>query len=133
MERDGLGNSVPVEQERDVGVGGHEWQAVGNLESLLAEAALLPDAGDAQGGLADHLERQPRSGRATFLARPAAHKIPDTQPQLVWHEQPQAGHRARHLVRRAGRLASSAADAPHRRDRDAFQHRVYAAMSTLKV
>ena len=52
----GLGYCMGLKQIMNGLVGGDEGQAVDHFKAFLGEAAVLPDAGDTQGGLMHHLQ-----------------------------------------------------------------------------
>jgi len=86
------------EQVVDGLVGGHERQAVGQFEALLAERGSGAHAGQAQGRFVEDLQGQARLDPGAGAVQPGAKHIERPQSQVLGHEQPDADHRPRDLV-----------------------------------
>jgi len=85
-----FGDRVLIEQMVDGYVGGDEGETVDQLETLLAQRACLPYAGDAQGGLMDQLQGQSRLDLLGWLLGPAAQQIPSAQAEVLGHQEPKS-------------------------------------------
>jgi hypothetical protein len=93
-----FGSRVLIEQMVDGYVGGDEGETVDQFETLLAQRACLPYAGDAQGGLMDQLQGQSRLDLLAWLLRPTAEQIPGAQAEVLGHEEPKSHEVAGDLV-----------------------------------
>ncbi|MCX6922804.1 MAG: hypothetical protein NT154_06270 [Verrucomicrobia bacterium] len=71
LKRLGLLDRMRIEQVVNGLVRGQKWQAIGELESPLAQATPLTDPGHAQGGLVDQLQRQARFDRRRRATGPS--------------------------------------------------------------
>lgn len=82
----GLGDGVRVKQLVDGLVRGDKGQSIGQLETLLAQAAPFAHTRRTQGGFVYELERQAWFHRLTRLAAPAFEQVPCTQAQELGYE-----------------------------------------------
>jgi len=94
----GLGDGVSVEHLMDGLIRGDKRQAVGQFEALLAERAIAPDAGRAQGGLVNQLQRQAWGEVRPGLAAPGLKQVPRAQAQMLGRQKPETDLCARDLV-----------------------------------
>ena len=74
----------------DSHVGGHEGQAISQLEAAVLQGLAFADACQAQGRFMDQLQGQPGFDAGAGLPRPAAEKIPGSEPEVLGNEEPQA-------------------------------------------
>jgi hypothetical protein len=94
----GLGDGVPFEHLMDGLIGGDKRQAVGQFEALLAERAIAPDAGRAQGRLVDQLKGQARIEVRSGPAGPGLKQVPRAQAQVFGRQKPETDLCAGDLV-----------------------------------
>ena len=123
-----LFDGVGCKQGVDGLIRGDEGQAVGQLESLLSQAAPPAQTGHAQRGLAHQLQGQARLDALRAFSGPAAQQVPRAEAQMLGDEESQAGVRARDLVSqqladaaleggRVGRIAAAGRFRALRQDR----------------
>ncbi len=93
-----FGDRALVEQMVDGCVSGDEGETVDQFETLLAQRACLPNAGDAQRGFMDQLQGESRMDLLGWLLRPAAEQIPGAQAEVLGHEQPKSQEVGRDFV-----------------------------------
>ena len=115
-----LGYSMSGQQFVDGHVGGEKGEATGKLESTLAERTTGADAGHAESGFIDQLQRQPWLDVLPAPPRPATEEIPSTQAEQLGDEQPEADQVTGNFIGQA--LANAAFQAlgirRHRLDSD---------------
>lgn len=99
-ELEGLGllDGMRLEQLMNGLVAGDEGQAVGELESFLAERASPAYAAGAQGGFVDQLEGQARGHLRAVPCAPSLEKVPRAQAQMFGDQEPNPHHGSRNLV-----------------------------------
>ena len=93
-----LRHGVGAEQLVDRLIRRDKRKPVGQLEAAVSQAALLPDAGHAQGRLVDHLQAQARGHPPRRLLGPAAQQVPGAQTQVLGNQQPDPHQVARDPV-----------------------------------
>jgi hypothetical protein len=97
---------MSAQQFVDGHVGGEKGEAIGKLEPTLAERTTGADAGHAERGFVDQLQRQPWLEVLPTPPRPATEEVPNTQAKQLGDEQPETDQVTRNFIGQA--LANTA-------------------------